>query len=78
MIYKVYQQVGSELFGASISVTDTCVANATTDRYGSSVAFVRRGGGKWRAIEWFAVPEDVKDALFEKACVKVDNAEAVL
>lgn len=59
------------LYGATIAVGDV-VENATVDRYGASVAFIRdeRGSNTWRTIEWFTVPQEVKDALFRKAIAK--------
>jgi hypothetical protein len=69
MEFKVYANHNGACYGATIHVGElTC--NATTDRYGNSIAFVQGESGKWRATEWFGVPEEVQDALFDKAEAK--------
>jgi hypothetical protein len=69
MQYKVYAQSKGALYGATIEVSEV-VCNATKSKYGESIAFKRGGNGKWRAIEWLIVPDDIKTALFDKAVAK--------
>ena len=62
--YVTHERV---LYSATIHVGDSITCNATTDRYGNSVAFVQKNGGRWRCIEWLTVPSEVKEALFNRA-----------
>jgi len=57
---RVFVSQGEETWGATIS-TDGCLINNT------GVAFVKKRGGKWRCVEWFIVPAEIKDRLFARA-----------
>jgi len=70
MEVKVFKTVDGVSYGATILVTDGLVTNVTESKYGESIAFVRRYGGRWRTVEWFIVPDDVKTSLFSKAVKK--------
>ena len=69
MQYKVYAESKNALYGATIAVGEV-VCNATRSKYGESIAFVRGGNGRWRAIEWVTVPESIQTELFDKAIAK--------
>ena len=70
MKYKVYEQAGQNLYGATVIIDGKFVMNGTRSRYNESIAFVRGGAGRWRSIEWALVPDAVKDSLFNKAIAK--------
>ena len=57
---KVFVRQGAETWGATITDDGTVVINDT------GVAFVRKNGGRWRCVEWFIVPNEIKDKLFAK------------
>ena len=67
---KTYINHNGACYGATIHVGEI-ICNATTDRAGNHIAFIQRDGGKWRAIEWFSVPESVKEAMFDQAEAKL-------
>jgi hypothetical protein len=57
---KVFVQNGDETWSATINTADGITMNDT------GVAFVRKCGAKWRCVEWFIVPNKVKEKLFAK------------
>ena len=57
---KVFVRQGAETWGATISTAGNVLCND------SGVAFVRKNGGRWRCVEWFIVPNEIKDRLFDK------------
>jgi len=58
---RVFVSQGAETWGATISTGGNVLCND------SGVAFVRKNGGRWRRVEWFIVPAEIKDRLFDKA-----------
>jgi hypothetical protein len=58
---RVYVNQGSETWGATINTADGLIMNS------AGVAFVRKNGGRWRRVEWFIVPAEIKDKLLAKA-----------
>ena len=57
---KVFIRQGAETWGATINKTEGVIMNDT------GLAFVRKNGGRWRCVEWFTVPNEIKDRLFAK------------
>ena len=58
---RVFVNQGSETWGATINTAEGLIMNDT------GVAFVRKNGGRWRRVEWFIVPSDIKDKILQKA-----------
>jgi len=57
---RVFVSQGSETWGATINTADGLIMNDT------GVAFVRKNGGRWRRVEWFIVPAEIKDRLLAR------------
>jgi hypothetical protein len=58
---RVFVSQDSETWGATINTADGLIMNDT------GVAFVRKNGGRWRRVEWFIVPAEIKDRLLARA-----------
>ena len=58
---RVFVSQGAETWGATISTGGNVFSNDT------GVAFVRKNGGRWRCVEWFIVPAEIKDRLLARA-----------
>ena len=57
---RAFVTQGAETWGATISKIDGIKINET------GLAFVRKNGGRWRCVEWFIVPNEIKNRLFTK------------
>jgi len=57
---KVFVRQGAETWGATVSKSGGVIMNDT------GLAFVRKNGGRWRCVEWFIVPDEIKNRLFDK------------
>ncbi len=57
---RVFINQGLETWSATINTAGGIMSND------KGIAFVRKGGGKWRCIEWFIVPSEIKEQLFSK------------
>ena len=57
---KVFVRQGAETWGATINKAGGVIMNDT------GLAFVRKNGGRWRCVEWFIVPDEIKDRLLAK------------
>lgn len=57
---RVFVNKGAETWGATISTGNNFFINET------GFAFVRKNGGRWRKVEWFIVPAEIKDKMFAK------------
>ena len=57
---RVFVSQGTETWGATISTGGNVLCND------SGVAFVRKNGGRWRRVEWFIVPAEIKDRLLAR------------
>ena len=57
---KVFVRQGAETWGATINKAEGVIMNDT------GLAFVRKNGGRWRCVQWFIVPNEIKDKLFAK------------
>lgn len=55
------------VWGATIAVSETAVCNTT------GKAFIAGVKGVWRCVEWFSVPEEIKESLFDSAIEIFDN-----
>ena len=58
---RVFVSQSAETWGATINTAGNIFSND------SGVAFVRKNGGRWRRVEWFIVPAEIKDRLFARA-----------
>jgi len=57
---KVFVQSGNETWGAYI-YSDDCITCCNTNK-----AIVKKNNGRWRFVEWFIVPDQVKERFFAK------------
>ena len=57
---RVFINQGLETWSATINAGNGILSND------KGVAFVRKGGGKWRCVEWFIVPTEIKERMFSK------------
>ena len=60
MSKRVFINQGLETWSATINMADGILSND------KGIAFVRKGGGKWRCVEWFIVPAEIKERMFSK------------
>jgi len=58
---RVFINHGLETWSATINTAEGIIMND------KGVAFVRKCGGRWRCVEWFIVPNEIKDRLLKKA-----------
>ena len=58
---RVFVNKGAETWGATINTADGILINDT------GVAFVRKCGGRWRCVEWFIVPLEIRERLLARA-----------
>ena len=58
---RVFVSQGSETWGATLNTAEGLIMNDT------GVAFVRKCGGRWRCVEWFIVPDEIKNRLLARA-----------
>ena len=58
---RVYVNDGFETWGATINTAEGLIMNDT------GKAFVRKNGNRWRCVEWFIVPLDIRERLLKKA-----------
>ena len=57
---RVFINQGLETWSATLSTGNGIISND------KGIAFVRKGGGKWRCVEWFIVPDEIKERMFFK------------
>jgi hypothetical protein len=58
---RVFINSGLKTWSATINTAGNMFSND------KGVAFVRQSGGKWRCVEWFTVPPEIRDRLLKKA-----------